>query len=104
MVIQNTRSTTNVSTPTKTLPSRTSHPKRARKPFRTASALDLSTLKLDYDPTAEKPKAKRPMGLQDAPTFWPNEKEWTNPLVYIQSIADEGKKYGIIKVRQNPLD
>ena len=50
----------------------------------------------------EMPKTKRPMGLQDAPTFWPNEKEWTDPLGYIQSIADEGKKYGIIKVIISP--
>ena len=100
MVIQTTRSSTNVSsTPTRTLPSRTAHPgRRYRKPLRTTPALDLSTLKLDYDPSMEIPKKKRPMGLQDAPTFWPNEKEWTDPLGYIQTIADEGKKYGIIKV------
>jgi histone demethylase JARID1 len=38
------------------------------------------------------------MGLAEAPTYWPSEKEWTDPLGYIQSIAQEGKKYGIIKV------
>ena len=38
------------------------------------------------------------MGLQDAPTYWPSEKDWNDPLGYIQSIAEEGKKYGIIKV------
>ena len=100
MVIQTTRSSTNVSsTPTRTLPPRNAHPSStSRKPLRTTSALDLSTLKLDHDPSMEIPKTERPMGLQDAPTFWPNEKEWTDPLAYIQSIADEGKKYGIIKV------
>jgi jmjN domain len=99
MVIQTTRSSTNVSTPTRTLPPRaTAHPRRTRKPLRTACALDLSTLKLDYDLHLERPKVKRPMGLQEAPTFWPNEKEWTDPLGYISSIAEEGKKYGIIKV------
>ena len=39
------------------------------------------------------------MGLKDAPTYRPSDKEWSDPLGYIQSIADEGKKYGIIKVR-----
>jgi [histone H3]-trimethyl-L-lysine4 demethylase len=104
MVIQTTRSSTNVSsTPTRTLPPRNAHPsRRSRKPLRTTSALDLSTLKLEYDPSIEIPKTKRPMGLQDAPTFWPNEKEWTDPLGYIQTIADEGKKYGIIKVIISP--
>ena len=89
------------------MPARVSHPRKTRKPIRTGPALDLSTLKLEYDPSNEVPKAKRPMGLQDAPTYWPNEKEWTDPLSYIQSIAEEGKKYGIIKVRQlafNPCE
>jgi len=98
MVIQTTRSSTNVSTPTRTLPPRQAHPRRTRKPIRTAPPLDLDALKMDYDPKVEVPKPKRPMGLQDAPTYWPTEKEWSDPLGYIQSIADEGKKYGIIKV------
>jgi [histone H3]-trimethyl-L-lysine4 demethylase len=96
MVIQTTRSTTaTTQTPTKTTPSKTVRP---RKPIRTAPALDLSTLKVEYDPSMEVPKASRPMGLQDAPTYWPTEKEWADPLSYIQSIAEEGKKYGICKV------
>jgi hypothetical protein len=53
---------------------------------------------MDFDPADEIPKAQRPMGLLEAPTYWPNEKQWADPLGYIQSIADEGKKYGIIKV------
>lgn len=72
--------------------------KTSRKPIRKASALDLSTLKLDYDPSLEVPKSKRPMGLNDAPTFWPSEREWMDPLDYIQKISEEGKKYGIVKV------
>src|SRR5436190_13963884 len=96
MVIQTTRTSSKT---VSSAPSRTAgHPRRTRKPLRTTAALDLSTLKIDYDPAFEVPKKKRPMELQDAPTFWPNEKEWTDPLGYIQSIADEGKKYGIIKV------
>jgi len=53
---------------------------------------------MDFDPAEEIPKAQRPMGLQEAPTYWPSEKQWADPLGYIQSIADEGKQYGIIKV------
>jgi hypothetical protein len=84
----------------RTLPPRAGHPRRnaLRKPVRMAERLDLSTLKTDFDPTDEVPKAQRPMGLQEAPTFWPSEKQWADPLAYIQSIADEGHKYGIIKV------
>lgn len=84
----------------RTLPPRAGHPRRnaLRKPVRTAERLDLSTLKMDFDPTDEVPKAQRPMGLQEAPTYWPSEKQWADPLAYIQSIADEGQKYGIIKV------
>jgi hypothetical protein len=84
----------------RTLPPRAGHPRRnaLRKPVRMAERLDLSTLKTDFDPTDEVPKAQRPMGLQEAPTFWPSEKQWADPLAYIQSIADEGRKYGIIKV------
>jgi [histone H3]-trimethyl-L-lysine4 demethylase len=98
MVVQTTRSSTNLSTSSRTLPSRALHPRRSRKLIRTAPKLDLSTLKVDYDPALEVPKQERPMGLKEAPTFWPNEKEWADPLGYIQSIADEGKKYGIVKV------
>ena len=98
MVIQTTRSSTNVTTPTRTLPPRQAHPRRTRKPIRKAPPLDLKALKIDYDLKSEIPKTKRPMGLQDAPTYWPSEKEWSDPLGYIQSIAEEGTKYGIIKV------
>jgi hypothetical protein len=69
-----------------------------------APPLDLKTLAMEYDPNLEIPKKDRPMGLQDAPTYWPNDKEWADPLGYIQSIADEGKKYGIIKVTVNWLN
>lgn len=98
MVIQTTRSSSNLSAPPRNLPSRANGLRRSRNPVRTAPALDLSTLKTNYDPACEVPKTKRPMGLQEAPTFWPNDKEWADPLGYIASIAEEGKKYGIVKV------
>jgi [histone H3]-trimethyl-L-lysine4 demethylase len=98
MVVQNTRSSVNPAQPTRSLPPRVAHPRRTRKSGRSAPALDLATLKLDYDPAIEVPKTSRPMGLKEAPTFWPTDKEWSDPLGYIQSIADEGTKFGIIKV------
>ena len=98
MAVLTTRSSANGTMPTRSLPPRAAHPRRTRKPIRTAPALDLATLNLEYDPAIEVPKTSRPMGLTEAPTFWPTDKEWTDPLGYIQSIADEGKKFGIIKV------
>lgn len=53
---------------------------------------------MDYDPAIEGPKERRPMGLEEAPTYWPSEKEWEDPLEYIKGIAADGQKYGIIKV------
>ena len=102
MAVHTTRasSATNGPQQQRALPPRAGHPRRPtlRKPIRTTERLDLSTLKTDFDPTEELPKARRPMGLQEAPTYWPSEKQWADPLGYIQSIADEGTKYGIIKV------
>jgi len=96
--MHSTRSSANPSSQLRNGSLRLSQPRRARKPIRTSPPLDLTSLKLDYDPKLEAPKRNRPLGLQDAPTYWPNEKEWTDPLAYIQSIAEEGRKYGIIKV------
>jgi [histone H3]-trimethyl-L-lysine4 demethylase len=53
---------------------------------------------MDYDPAIERPKERRPMGLPEAPMYWPSEEEWKDPLGYIKSIATEGQKYSIIKV------
>src|SRR5579871_3403684 len=106
MVIQTTRSSSNVSTSSRNVPPPRITTKRSRKPIRTAPKLDLSTVKLDYDPRLETPKHSRPMELQDAPTYYPSEKEWADPLGYIQKIAPEGKKYGIAKVMLSihPID
>jgi [histone H3]-trimethyl-L-lysine4 demethylase len=97
MVIQTTRSSTGAA-PKRDPGKHRRLQNRARKHIRTSPPLDLETLNLDYDPRLEVPKNKRPMGLQDAPTYWPTEREWVDPLGYIASIAEEGKKYGIVKV------
>lgn len=46
----------------------------------------------------ETPKRIRPHGLQEAPTFRPTEEEFKDPLEYVQKIAEEGRKYGIVKI------
>lgn len=46
----------------------------------------------------ESPKLIRPHGLQEAPTYRPTMEEWKEPLDYIQKIADEGRRYGIVKI------
>lgn len=40
----------------------------------------------------------RPYGLQEAPTFYPTEEEFKDPLEYMSKIAPEGKKYGICRI------
>lgn len=67
---------------------------------RRAQPLDLTTVERRGTPTAvkETPKVIRPHGLQEAPTYRPTVDEWKDPLEYIKKIADEGRKYGIIKI------
>lgn len=67
---------------------------------RRAQPLDLNTVERRGTPTAVKESQKliRPHGLQEAPTYRPTLEEWKEPLEYIQKIADEGRKYGIIKI------
>ena len=42
--------------------------------------------------------SKRMFGLEEAPTFYPTEQEFLNPLEYIQKIRTTAQKYGICKV------
>ncbi|KAK9475800.1 hypothetical protein V1514DRAFT_322780 [Lipomyces japonicus] len=44
------------------------------------------------------PKSNRPLGLVEAPTYYPTEQEFKDPFRYIETISSEGKKYGIIKI------
>jgi len=65
---------------------------------RKAQALDMSTVERRSSSSKENPKRIRPHGLQEAPTYRPTPEQFKDPFEYIKSIAEEGKKYGIIKI------
>lgn len=46
----------------------------------------------------ERPKKNRLFGIPEAPTYFPSEAEFQDPMEYIRKIAPEGRKYGIVKI------
>lgn len=67
-------------------------------PLSVPQMLDLSSVKTaDARPTAPK-TGPRPFGLTDCPTFHPTPEQWKDPMAYIASIADAGKRYGMCKI------
>ncbi|KAG2174221.1 hypothetical protein INT43_004242, partial [Umbelopsis isabellina] len=67
------------------------------KPSSTAQTpLDLATVRTNSD---HAPRTRpRIFGLQEAPTYYPNQKEFADPIKYIQSIRAEAEEFGIVKV------
>lgn len=65
---------------------------------RKAQSLDMSTVERRNPAIKENPKRIRPHGLTEAPTFTPTPEEFKDPMEYIRSIAEEGRKYGIVKI------
>ena len=37
-------------------------------------------------------------GIPEAPTFYPTDEEFRDPMEYMRKIAPEGSKYGIVKI------
>ncbi|KAI9891254.1 MAG: hypothetical protein M1814_002944 [Vezdaea aestivalis] len=68
---------------------------------RDAEPLDMSTVERRGQPALgprEGHKRNRVHNLQEAPVFHPTEEQFKDPMKFIQSIAAEGSKYGIVKV------
>lgn len=67
---------------------------------RRSTPLDLSTVERRGQPNAPREPSRRvrPHNLLEAPTFYPSEEEFKDPVSYIQKIAPEGKKYGICRI------
>ena len=66
---------------------------------RRAQQMDMNSVDRRNSATPkEVPKRLRPHGLTEAPTYRPTEEEFKDPFTYIQSISEEGRKYGIVKI------
>ncbi|KAI0355366.1 hypothetical protein OH77DRAFT_1479882 [Trametes cingulata] len=67
-------------------------------PLTVPPMLDLSTVKTpDMRPKTPK-SGPRPFGLTDCPTFHPTPEQWKDPMAYIDSISESGKRYGMCKI------
>lgn len=67
-------------------------------PMHVSPTLDLSTVKTSNTrPTGPK-SGPRMFGLTDCPTFHPTLEQWKDPMAYIASISDTGKRYGMCKI------
>lgn len=67
---------------------------------RRAEPLDLSTVERRGQPNMreERTRKHRLFDIPNAPTYYPTEDEFRDPMEYMRKIAPEGSKYGIVKV------
>ncbi|ODV91226.1 hypothetical protein CANCADRAFT_31936 [Tortispora caseinolytica NRRL Y-17796] len=64
--------------------------------------LDLSTVEMPGDPPKHimprSPSSPRPLGVPEAPTFYPTEEQFADPYAYFSMISSVGSAYGIVKI------
>ncbi|KAI9149501.1 Lid2 complex component lid2 [Paramyrothecium foliicola] len=79
------------------------HPTNPQIPLSsmTSPPLDLTSVERRGQPTAVREplkKKSRPHGIAEAPTYWPSEEDWRDPVEYVKKIAPEAMQYGICKI------
>ncbi len=79
------------------------HPAHPHLPLSsmTSPPLDLNSVERRGQPTATPDTVKRknrPHGGEEAPTYYPTEEEWRNPMEYLRKVVAEARQYGLCKL------